>query len=230
MLALSGRQSYDYQSRLLAESKKKNIALERRVLDLERRMKVLDDLMDKKADPVAVFEPSIFHFFGFLFLSLIIVGVPVFGKTKDYYEYLAYIFPALAAFAGGSGIYFSARPATIGFFGWKKSFPVDALLYTISVFMIFAGLICFILYKKQVANIFYAMVFPPGLACAVFFSWRRYKKLAKERNCFRILAFYFSLLLLIVYLGYTVWWLALLAAGHLPLIRESVDNFLSIAK
>lgn len=132
--------------------------------------------------PLALFEPSIFHFFLFLVLALVTIGLPIFKNTADYFEYLAYIFPALAAFAGGAGIYFSERLATVKFLNWEKSFQVGALLYSISVTTICAGLFSFILYKKQLEIIAYAMIFPLGLAFAVFFTWLRYKKIKKRKS------------------------------------------------
>ncbi len=231
LLALLSKSSRADQSSLIKEFQRKDAENNNKIVALEKRIKILEEFVSKKSVPMALFEPSIFHFFLFLVLAFVIVGIPIFKNTADYFEYLAYIFPALATFAGGAGIYFSERPATVKLLHWKKSFQIDALLYAISVATICAGLIFFILYKKQLENIAYAMIFPPGLACAVFFAWLRYKKLKNKKDSFRAFAFYFSLLLLIIYFGYTVWWLGLLRNGHIDLIRQSVaEFFISIRK
>ncbi|MGS0603893.1 hypothetical protein ACQEPW_016840 [Xanthomonas oryzae pv. oryzicola] len=220
-----GKHSRADLSRRIKEHEKKDAQNKEKIIALEGRIRSLEDFINKKSMPVALFELSIFHFFFFLVLALVIVGFLIFKNTADYFEYLAYIFPALAAFAGGAGIYFSEKPVEVELLFWKKSFQVGALLYAISVATICAGLICFILYKKQLENIAYGMIFPPGLACAVFFAWLRYKKIKKAISRINIVAMSFALLLLCVYLGYTVWWGGLLLNGRADLIGQIFAKF-----
>ncbi|CAD0313556.1 hypothetical protein [Xanthomonas hortorum] len=227
LLALLSKNSREDQLSLIREYQRKDADNNSKIIALEKRIKTLEEFASKKSMPLAPFEPSIFHFFLFLVLALVIIGLPIFKNTADYFEYLAYISPALAAFAGGAGIYFSERPATVKLLNWEKSFQVGALLYSISVATICVGLVFFILYKRQSENIAYAMIFPPGLACAVFFAWLRYKKIKRANSRINKIAMSFALLLLFVYLGYTVWWLGLLWNGHIDLIRQIFEKSLS---